>query len=83
MIKRAKKNKSAKRKVFYFVWTFIYSIHQVVHRVIYQLFIPFVIHEEKSGTNNHHLILLGIQSRLSFTKRSLLEKSRILNLRLR
>jgi len=39
-----------------------YTLHHAAHRVIYQLFIPFVIHEEKFGTNNHHLILLGIQS---------------------
>lgn len=61
--------KNTERKVFYFVWTFIYSIHQVVHRVIYQLFIPFVIYAEKSGTNNYHLILLGTQSSLSLTKK--------------
>lgn len=56
--------------------TFIHSIHHADHRAIYQLFIPFVIHEEKFGTNNHHLILLGIQSSSLLTKRrSLLKKS--------
>lgn len=61
--------KSAKQKVFYFVWAFIHSIYHAAHRVIYQLFIPFVIHEEKFGTNNHHLILLGIQSSSLLSKK--------------
>ena len=49
--------------------TFIHSIHHAAHHVIYQLFIPFVIHEEKFGTNNHYLILLSIQSSSLLTKK--------------
>lgn len=50
MYKIFKHGKKKCQTVFYFVCTFIHSIYHAVHRAIYQLFVPFVIHEEKFGT---------------------------------
>lgn len=50
------------------VWTFTHPIHHVARGVIYQLFMPFVIHEEKSGTNSHRLIPLGIRWLFHYTR---------------